>query len=115
MLKWFTIVQTIDGNERYVSFPVHFRWNLRREIYPEKNLLDQTFRRENSEGVRSVELGRLSCSCDQIYQKSSDLSPPIFNKIFSATTLVINTKIYLAVSFPNFLAAEKIDEFKGFE
>ena len=59
MLKWFTIVQTIDGNERYVSFPVHFRWNLRREIYPEKNLLDQTFRRENTEGVRSVELGRI--------------------------------------------------------
>ena len=59
MLKWFTKVQTIGGNERYVSFPVHFRWNLHRKIYPEKILLHQTIRRENSGGVRSMDLGRI--------------------------------------------------------
>jgi len=59
MLEWFTIVQTIGGNERYVSFPVHFRWNLHRKIYPEKFLLHQTIRRENSGGVRLVDLGRI--------------------------------------------------------
>ena len=59
MLKWFTKVQTTGGNERYVSLPVHFRWNLRQKIYPEKILLHQTIRRENSAGVRSVNLGRI--------------------------------------------------------
>ena len=59
MLKWFTKVQTTGGNERYVSLPVHFRWNLRQKIYPEKILLHQTIRRENSGGVRSVNLGRI--------------------------------------------------------
>ena len=59
MLKWFIIVQTIGGNERYISFPVHFRWNAHRKIYPEKILLHQTIRRENSGGVQSVDLGRI--------------------------------------------------------
>ena len=59
MLEWFTIVQTIGGNERYVSFPVHFRWNLHRKIYREKILLHQRIRRENSGGVRLVDLGRI--------------------------------------------------------
>ena len=59
MLKWFTKVQTTGGNERYVSLPVHFRWNLRQKIYPEKILLHQTIRRENSGGVRLVNLGRI--------------------------------------------------------
>ena len=47
MLKWFTMVQTIGGNERYDSFPVHFRKNALRKIYPKKILLHQTIRREN--------------------------------------------------------------------
>ena len=59
MLKLFTIVQTISENERYVSFPIHFRWNLHRKIYPEKIWLHQTIRRENSGGVPSVDLGRI--------------------------------------------------------
>ena len=53
------MAHTIGGNERYVSFPVHFRKNALRKIYPEKILLDQTIRRENSGGVRSVDLGRI--------------------------------------------------------
>ena len=59
MLKWFTKVLSNGGNERYVSFPVHFRWNLHRKIYPEKILLHQTIHRENSGGVRLVNLGRI--------------------------------------------------------
>ena len=53
------MVQTIGGNERYVSFPVHFRWNLHRKIYPEKILLHQTIRHEISGGVGLVDLGRI--------------------------------------------------------
>ena len=53
------MVQTIGGNERYFSFPVHFRKNAFRKIYPEKILLHQTIRRENSGGVRLVDLGRI--------------------------------------------------------
>ena len=59
MLKWFTMVQTIGGNERYDSFPVHFRKNALRKIYPKKILLHQTIRRENSGGLPLVDLGRI--------------------------------------------------------
>jgi len=51
--------QTIGGNERYVSFPGHFRRNVHRKIYPEKILLHQTIRRENSVGVQLVDFGRI--------------------------------------------------------
>ena len=53
------MVQTIGGNERYDSFPVHFRKNALRKIYPKKILLHQTIRRENSGGVPLVDLGRI--------------------------------------------------------
>ena len=59
MLNCFTIVQTFAGNVRFVSFPVHFRRNFRRKIYPEKILLHQTIRREISGGVPLVDLGRI--------------------------------------------------------
>ena len=45
MLKWFTTFQK--------------RRNLHRKMYPEKNLLHQTIRRENSGRVQSVNLGRI--------------------------------------------------------
>ena len=53
------MVQAIGGNERYFSFPVHFRKNALRKINPKKILLHQTIRRENSGGLPLVDLGRI--------------------------------------------------------
>ena len=52
MLKWITIVKAIGGNERYVSFPVHFRFT-KKKFYCTKGFAVKI------QGVRLVNLGRI--------------------------------------------------------